>query len=103
MAISDCNRSRLEEAAAGLRRPAAILWQACDVTDRGDVEKLVAWAVEQLGPLDIVVQSAGINVAKRAMAELAPADFDRIMAVNCTGLYNLLHAVLPGMRAAATG
>ena len=54
--------------------------------------------LEQLGPLDIVVNSAGINVARRRMCELDPADFDRIMAVNCTGFYNVLHAVLPGMR-----
>ena len=103
VAISDCNRPRLEEAAAAYTGQPPLLWRACDVTDRGDVENLVAWAVAQLGPLDIVVQSAGINVAKRAMAELAPADFDRVMAVNCTGLYNLLHAVLPGMRRRGAG
>ena len=32
------------------------------------------------------------------MAELDPADFDRMMAVNATGLFNVLHAALPGMR-----
>ena len=32
------------------------------------------------------------------MCELDPRDFERILAVNCTGLYNVLHAVLPGMR-----
>jgi NADP-dependent 3-hydroxy acid dehydrogenase YdfG len=58
----------------------------------------VAWAVSELGPLDIVVNSAGINVARRTMAELDPADFDRVMSINCTGLYNVLRAVLPGMR-----
>ncbi|MFW5692898.1 MAG: SDR family oxidoreductase [Thermoguttaceae bacterium] len=75
-----------------------LLARPCDVSDRADVNALVAWAVEQLGRLDIVVNSAGINVARRKMRELDPADFDRIMAVNCTGFYNVLHAVLPGMR-----
>ena len=96
VAISDLDRDRLQRAAGGYAGQPPILCRACDVTDRGDVAGLVAWAVEQLGPLDIVVHSAGINVAKRKMAELDPADFDRIMAVNCNGLYNVLHAVLAG-------
>ena len=32
-----------------------------------------------------------------------PADFDRIMAVNCTGFFNLLHALLPGLRKQGDG
>jgi NADP-dependent 3-hydroxy acid dehydrogenase YdfG len=45
-----------------------------------------------------VVNSAGVNVVRRAMAVLDPDDFDRILAINCTGFYNVLHAVLPDMR-----
>ena len=59
---------------------------------------LLAWTEERLGPLDILVNSAGINVARRSMAELDPADWDRLLAVNATGLFNVLHAALPGMR-----
>ena len=103
VAISDLDRDRLQRAAAAYAGQPPILCRACDVTDRGNVAGLVAWAVEQLGPLDIVVHAAGINVLKRSMAELDPADFDRIMAVNCAGLYNVLHAVLPGMRQRGDG
>ncbi len=74
------------------------LFFACDVAHRAEVERLVAWAIAELGALDIVVNSAGINVARRTMAELDPADFDRVVSINCTGLYNVLRAVLPGMR-----
>jgi NAD(P)-dependent dehydrogenase (short-subunit alcohol dehydrogenase family) len=98
VAISGRDRKKLTEAVAAHSGPTPILMQECDVSRRADVEALVSWAVKQLGPLDIVVHSAGINVAQRKMSELDPAAFDRIMAVNCTGFYNLLHAVLPGMR-----
>lgn len=100
-----CGRDgeKLTQAAATHRGPTPILTRPCDVADRGDVERLVAWAIEQLGPLDIVVNSAGINVTQRRMCELDPAAFDRVMAVNCTGFYNVLHAVLPGMRARREG
>ena len=98
VAICGRNRQKLDEAATAFTGHPAILVHPCDVSVRRDVERLVAWAIEHLGHLDIVVNSAGINVAKRKMAELDPADFDRIMAVNCTGFFNVLHAVLPGMR-----
>ena len=98
VAISGRRRDKLEQAAASFTDQPPILTRTCDVVDRADVRKLIAWAIGHLGPLDIVVHCAGINVARRKMYELDPADFDRVMATNCTGLYNVLHAVLPGMR-----
>jgi NADP-dependent 3-hydroxy acid dehydrogenase YdfG len=80
-----------------------VLPQACDVADREAVGRLVAWTEANAGPPAIVVNSAGINVARRSMAELAPADFDRLVSINLTGLFNVLHAVLPGMRARRDG
>jgi NAD(P)-dependent dehydrogenase (short-subunit alcohol dehydrogenase family) len=81
----------------------AVLARPCDVIDRAAVGRLVAWTEAEVGPPAIVVNSAGINVARRAMAELEPADFDRLVAVNLTGLFNVFHAVLPGMRARRNG
>lgn len=97
VAISGRNEQKLSEAAGFAGRP-AMLTHPCDVSDRDAVVRLFAWAEQQLGPLHIVVNSAGINVVKRLMAELDPADFDRILAVNCRGFFNVLYAVLPGMR-----
>jgi NAD(P)-dependent dehydrogenase (short-subunit alcohol dehydrogenase family) len=103
VAISGRDGRKLEEAANGFDGSPPILSRVCDVSQRSEVQSLVAWAIEQLGPLRIVVNSAGINVVRRKMCELEPADFDRILAVNCTGFYNLLHAVLPGMRERGDG
>ena len=98
VAICGRSRKRLEDAAASLDGGPPILAHPCDVSDRSSVEQLIAWATKQLGPLEIVVNSAGVNIVKREMHRLDPADFDRIMAINCTGLFNIMHAVLPGMR-----
>jgi NADP-dependent 3-hydroxy acid dehydrogenase YdfG len=73
------------------------------VADRESVRQLVAWTVEALGPVDILATSAGINVANRSMEKLDPADWDRIVAINATGTYNCIHAVLPSMRERRTG
>ena len=70
----------------------------CDVAQREQVTELFEWLATELGPIDILVNSAGINVAQRMMANLAPEDFDHIMAVNTTGTYICIHAALPIMR-----
>ena len=97
--VAICARGpeRLQKAVAQFEG-SAVLARACDVADREDVKRLVIWAQEELGPLEIVVNAAGINIVNRKMCQLEPADFDRIMAINCTGFFNVLHAVLPGMR-----
>ncbi|MEO0416866.1 MAG: SDR family oxidoreductase, partial [Verrucomicrobiota bacterium] len=96
--IAGRNLSKLEEAAATVAEPNRPLVKACDITDREEVTELIAHAESAFGHIDILANSAGLNVAKRKMCELSPEDFDRIMAVNCTGLFNVLQAVLPGMR-----
>ena len=103
VAVADCNAEGLARAAAAYSGRPAIITQPCNVTVRGDCAALAAWAGQQLGRLDIVVNTAGINVARRKMCDLDPADFDRIMAVNCTGFFNLLQAVLPGLRKQGDG
>lgn len=60
-----------------------------DVTDEAQVEATVARVVRELGGLDILVNNAGINtVANRVTIEAYPrADWDRILAVDLTGVY----------------
>jgi len=104
--IAGRDGAKLERAAAEATRLAAnagVLACPCDVTDRAAVGRLVDWTDAHAGPPGIVVNSAGLNVPRRSMAELDPSDFDRLVAVNLTGLFNVLHAVLPGMRRRAAG
>ncbi len=70
----------------------------CDVADRDQVEKDVAGVLADFGGIDILVCNAGINVARRSLDVLDPADWDRMIATNLTGAYNLVHFVLPSMR-----
>ena len=50
------------------------------------------------GPLHALVV-AGTNVKQRRLDELAAEDWDRLLAVNLTGAYNLVGALLPALRA----
>ncbi len=98
VAIAGRREDKLREVAAAYQGPGKIIYRVADVSDRNSANQLVAWAQTELGHVDIVVQSAGVNVVKRKLAELDPADWDKLIAVNATGAYNVMHAVLPQMR-----
>lgn len=98
VAISGRNEAKLLAAAAEFDGPQAILTRSCDVADRQQVNRLVDWASDKLGRIDVLINSAGINLRNRKFDKLDPDDWDRIMAINVTGAFNLIHAVVPGMR-----
>ena len=50
-----------------------------------------------------MINAAGINIKNRSMADMLPEQWDQIFAINATGAYNCLHAVLPAMRARKDG
>jgi NAD(P)-dependent dehydrogenase (short-subunit alcohol dehydrogenase family) len=71
---------------------------ACDVSDRSSASTMVAKAGEALGGIDGVVNAAGILITKQ-FDDLDPESWDRMIAVNLTGPYNIVRAALPMLRA----
>ena len=70
----------------------------CDVSDRAAVNEMAAGVLRDFGKVDILVNNAGINTIKRSVGDVAPDDWDRTIAVNLTGSFNCVRAVLPSMR-----
>jgi NAD(P)-dependent dehydrogenase (short-subunit alcohol dehydrogenase family) len=97
-AIAGRREDKLRETAARFSGAPPVIYKAADIGDRRSIQELFAWANEQLGRIDILVNSSGVNVVKRSMAELSPDDWDYLLRVNATGAFNCLHAVLPQMR-----
>ncbi|MEZ4673255.1 MAG: SDR family oxidoreductase [Caldilineaceae bacterium] len=77
---------------------AAIRYYAADVGDLAQVQTLVDWVTSEVGPIDILINNAGMNVLARRIHQLQPADWERMVQVNATGVYNTIYAVLPQMR-----
>lgn len=65
-----------------------------DVSDSAAVNALVA----ELGPVDILVNSAGVVGPNMPVWEVSDDDWARTLSVNLTGTFNTMRAVLPGMR-----
>jgi NAD(P)-dependent dehydrogenase (short-subunit alcohol dehydrogenase family) len=86
----------------GARRNAAELGGSAlglplDVTDPASVAGAVARTREQLGPVDVLVCSAGITRAT-ALWDITVDEFDLVMGVNVRGSFLCVQAVLPDMR-----
>lgn len=74
-----------------------------DVAARDSVGAFFSFVAQTFGAVDILVNSAGINIANRTIDVLKPEDWDRVLQINATGAYNCIQAVLPTMRKRGDG
>jgi NAD(P)-dependent dehydrogenase (short-subunit alcohol dehydrogenase family) len=75
----------------------------CDVADKRQVAAAAAEIQKRHGRIDILVASAGINLPKRNFRDVGLEGWDEIVAVNLSGVFYCVQAVLPGMRARRDG
>jgi 3-oxoacyl-[acyl-carrier protein] reductase len=75
---------------------------AADVSDAHAVAEMVAAVERELGPVDVLVNNAGLAII-RGIDDLTEEEFDRTIAVNLKSAFLCTKAVLPGMRARKWG
>jgi 2-hydroxycyclohexanecarboxyl-CoA dehydrogenase len=73
-----------------------------DVTDRGQVETALAAIREQLGPVTVLVNAAGLERFKR-FTDITFDDWQRVIDVNLNAVFHCVQAVLPDMIEAGWG
>lgn len=93
VAVSARTRTQVEETAEQIGGLAI----EADVSDRAAVEAMVAQVERELGPIDLLVNNAGIGLWEERAWELDQADWWHVFEVNVLGAYLCCHAVLPGM------
>lgn len=91
--------SGLPWTAADLRTAALV---RLNVTDRASVRGLVARTEAQLGPIDLLVNVAGV-VSFGSAEALAETEWDRVIDINLKGTFLACQAVIPGMKQAGFG
>ncbi|WP_164101604.1 SDR family NAD(P)-dependent oxidoreductase [Candidatus Laterigemmans baculatus] len=97
------NQEELERAASYLREQGILVMAVeCDITDRERVEELVRTVQQRLGPIDVLINNAGVIQVGPADT-MSRGDFDEALKVNLYGAMNLIDAVLPSMRARRFG
>lgn len=75
---------------------------AADVTDSEAVDAVVAAVNQKWGRIDILINSAGINI-RGPIDEITPEQFDEVMNINVNGTWKMNRAVVPTMKSASYG
>ena len=73
-----------------------VLPVTCDVAARADVQRAVSLAEQRLGPIEVLVNNAGI-AESAPFATMDDELWERTMSVNLTGTYYCMRAIVPGM------
>ena len=94
--------ARKTDKVADLARPGQSLVLALDVSDAAQCKAAVAQALAQFGRLDVLVNNAGVGYFA-AVEETSQEQARQLIEVNFFGAANMIHAVLPSMRARRSG
>lgn len=65
-----------------------------DVADRAQMAAAIDEVVRRYGRLDVVVANAGVTPVPATVRTMDPADFDRVIGINLTGVFNTVHPAL---------
>jgi NAD(P)-dependent dehydrogenase (short-subunit alcohol dehydrogenase family) len=93
VAVSARTAEQVEEVAREVDGLAVV----ADVTNRGDVEAMVANVEAELGPIDLLAANAGIGTDGGSTWEVDPQEWWRVLEVNMLGVHLSCRAVIPGM------
>jgi NAD(P)-dependent dehydrogenase (short-subunit alcohol dehydrogenase family) len=97
VALLDVSEAVKETAEAVMARGRRAAWALVDVSDVERVGEGVAKVVGALGPIDALINNAGIVHNIAPLAKMAHAAWDKELAVNLTGAFNMIRAVIDAM------
>lgn len=97
--VADLDRAKVEAVAQALRAKGATAHaEVIDVTDRAATQRLAEDLTARLGPIEVLVNNAGISGRARIDEPQAAEVWDRVIDVNLQGLFNVTHAFVPALK-----
>ena len=97
--VADINPEAVKSAAAQIPNSEA---QVMNVTDRASIQAVVDQVMQQHGPIDILINNAGITQDAR-LIKMTEAQFDSVIDVNLKGVFNCTQLIVPHMLEAGSG
>lgn len=75
----------------------------CDMASRADIERMVPQGIAALGGLDVLINNAGIAGPTAPTDAMPPDEWDRVLAVNITGMFDVTRLAIPALKNSAAG
>jgi NAD(P)-dependent dehydrogenase (short-subunit alcohol dehydrogenase family) len=104
VAVADVDRAGGQETVELIEsRGGRARFHVCDVTLPGDIDKVVAGVVADHGALDFASNTAGVSSVGYRVDTLPEEEWNRVIAINLTGVWRCLKAELAVMRPRRAG
>lgn len=104
VALADIDEAALADSAQLLRaRGAEVIALTLDVRDRDSWARAAREVPAAIGPVQLLVNNAGVSASGLSFDEVSPDFWDRVIGINLTGVYNGVLHFLDGMRVAGGG
>jgi NAD(P)-dependent dehydrogenase (short-subunit alcohol dehydrogenase family) len=80
-----------------------LIARPCDLARRAEIERMVPDAVALLGGLDVLINNAGISGLTLPVADYPPDDWDNVVAVNLTAMFDVTRMAIPHLKRSKAG
>ncbi len=98
--VCDIDAPSLDQLA---RENPGLVIDRCDMAQRSEIERMVPQAVAALGGLDVLINNAGIAGLTLPVDEMPPDEWDKVVAVNLTAMFDVTRLAIPHLKQSKAG
>src|SRR5690348_15712948 len=80
-----------------------LIARPCDMARRAEIERMVPDAVAALGGLDVLINNAAISGMTLPVADYPPDNWDKVLAVNLTAMFDVTRLAIPHLKQSQSG
>jgi NAD(P)-dependent dehydrogenase (short-subunit alcohol dehydrogenase family) len=93
----------IDEAGLATAAQEGMLTAGCDMASRAEIERMMPAAIDALGGLDVLVNNAGIAGLTLPVDQMPPDAWDKVIAVNLTGMFDVSRLAIPHLKRSSAG